>query len=882
MSGSDLRQDLKYTFRNLIRSPSFFFVAVIIVGLGIGATTSIFSVVNAVLLRPLPFHEPERLVWVANTEEGGGRSGVTSRAANLRDWRELNRSFESLTGYFAFYNYSSFTLGGNGDPERLVGVGVAQNFLDVLGVRPHLGRNFVDEECVWNGRAAAILSHGFWQRRYGGDPRIVGTPITLNDRPTTVVGVLPASFDFASIFAPGSKVDFLNPFPIADETDQWGNTLAVIGRLAPGMSAAKAQADLELVNRQLKQADPGRWGLGARVSGLQQQITAGFRRPLLVLACAVGVVLLIVCANLSNLLLARASSRTKEMAVRSALGASRSRLVRQLLTESLVLSGCGAVLGVAVAFGITRALAGTQAFGIPLLQSVAVDGDTLLFALGAALATGLLFGVAPALQVSGAHHHEALADSSRGSSETRARTRTREALVVAEVALACILVVGAGLLLRSFVTLLDVDLGFRPDRVVAWRIETGDRYDRDERRPFFERLLEGVRTVPGVDSVGLTDSLPLGRNRSWAVRAKGEVYDEGELPQAFPRMVSSGYMETMGIRLISGRYFTPRDSEDTELAMIVNETMARRLWPGRDPVGQVAQLGGASDPDPDWHVVGVVADVRHSSLEEEAGPEMYMPMRQQGDWGSPNLVVRARLDPESIVASVRAALRNVDPGLPTAEFQTLGAMVDRAVSPRRLILLLLGYFAAAALGLAAVGIYGVVSYTVSRQTHEIGIRMALGASATDVQTRVVAKTLRLTAIGMLIGSAGSFVVSRLMEPLLYGISATDPTTLVVTVALLALTATLAGYLPALRASRTDPAVVLRAAGSKTASARPRRLSSRFMQDSPCLAVHEAANSQARGRVFCWFRAPTCYGSFDPLESRGASSCPSCVLAAGSR
>jgi predicted permease len=804
MSWSDLRQDLKYTFRNLSRAPGFFFVAVTIVGLGIGATTAIFSVVNAVLLRPLPFHEPERLVWVANTEEGGGLSAVTSRTSNLRDWRRLNQSFESLTGYFAFYNYSSFTLGGNGDPERLVGVGVAQNFLDVLGVRPQLGRNFVDEECIWNGRGAVILSHGFWQRRYGGDPGIVGAPITLNDQPTTVVGVLPASFDFPSIFAPGSKVDFLNPFPISDETDQWGNTLAVIGRLAPGMSAEKAQADLELVNRQLQQADPARWGLGAEVTGLQQQITGRFRRALLVLACAVGVVLLIVCVNLSNLLLARASARTKEMAIRSALGASRTRLVRQLLTESLVLSGCGAVLGVAVAFGITRAVAGTRAFSIPLLQSVAVDGDALLFALGAALATGLLFGVVPALQASGAHQREALADSSRGSSETRARTWTREALVVAEVALACVLVVGAGLLLRSFVTLLNVDLGFRPDRVVAWRIEMGDR-DRDQRIAFLERLLESVRAVPGVESAGLTDSLPLGRNRTWGIGAKGVVYEEGEQPQAFPRMVSSGYIETMGIRLISGRHFTPRDSEDAERAVIVNETMARRLWPGRDPVVRGAQLSG------DWRVVGVVADVRHSSLEEEAGLEMYMPMKQQADWGSPDLVVRSKLKPESIVASVRATLRNVDPTLPTAEFRTLEGMVDRAVSPRRFIVLLLGYFALAALVLAAVGIYGVVSYSVSQQTHEIGIRMALGATAAEVQSRVVGRTLKLTALGMLAGSLGYFVVSRLLTPLLHGISATDPMTLVLTVVVLALIATLAGYLPALRASRTDPAIVLRSA-----------------------------------------------------------------------
>jgi predicted permease len=321
---------------------------------------------------------------------------------------------------------------------------------------------------------------------------------------------------------------------------------------------------------------------------------------------------------------------------------------------------------------------------------------------------------------------------------------------------------------------------------------------------FLERLIESVRVVPGVESVGLTDSLPLGRNRSWSVGAKGEIYGEGERPNAFPRMVSSGYIETMGIRLISGRHLTPRDSADTELAMIVNQTMAERLWPGRDPVGQVAQVGGS-----DWHVVGVVSDVRHSSLEEKAGLEMYLPMRQHRDWGSPDLVVRSKLEPESIVASVRAALRSVDPNLPTAEFRTLEATVDRAVSPRRFILLLVGYFALAALVLAAVGIYGVVSYSVSQQTHEIGIRMALGATAAEVQARVVRKTLKLTALGILVGSVGYFVVSRLMTSLLHGISATDPVTLVLTAVLLALIGTLAGYLPALRASRTDPAVVLR-------------------------------------------------------------------------
>jgi len=804
MIGSDLRQDLRYGARNLLRAPGFTAMAVLIVGLGIGASTAVFSVVDALLLRSLPFREPERLVWIANTGQGGGLSAVTCRTSNLRDWRRSTSSFDSLTGYFAFFDYSSYTLTGGGEPERLVGVGVAQNFLDVLGVRPRLGRSFVDEEGVWNGRRAVILSHGFWVRRYGADPEVVGQPITLNGEATPVVGVLPASFDFASVFAPGSRVDFLTPFAISDETDRWGNTLSVIGRLAPGHSPESAQADLDLANERLQADDPGRWGLGAAVSGLRERISGRFRRPVLVLAGAVGVVLLIVCTNLSNLLLARASSRRREMAIRSAIGAGRSRLVRQLLTESLVLSGCGALLGIVMAHAITRGVAGTQAFSIPLLQSVEVDGQALLFALGTALLTGLVFGVIPALQSSGVTAHESLGDAGRGSTESRARTWARETLVAAEVALACLLVVGAGLLLRSFVTLLDVDLGFDPGDTAAWRIERV-RGDEPERRAFNTRLLDRVRSIPGVVSAGLTDALPLGRNRSWTVATRGEVYGEGEYPIAFPRLVSDGYLESMGIDVIAGRSFTQRDTQDSEHVMVVNSTMASRLWPGRDPVGRVALLG-----DGEWRVAGVVADVRHGSLEERSELEMYMPLQQLGDWGSLELVVRSKLPPEVLAASVTEALRELDPSLPSTEYRTLDAIVQRAVSPRRFLLLLLGSFALAALLLAALGIYGVVSYTVSQRAHEIGIRMALGESAGQVQSRVVGKTLRLAGVGIVAGSLGAFALSRLMASLLYEVSPTDPVTyLLMVVGLLAVSA-LAGYLPAMRASRTDPAVVLRA------------------------------------------------------------------------
>ncbi|MEX2301304.1 MAG: ABC transporter permease [Bryobacterales bacterium] len=803
-----LYRDVRYAFRTLGREPGFFAVAVLIIGLGIGATTAMFSVVNPILLQQLPFQQPERLVRVANTGSGG-LSSVTSRASNLRDWRRLSESFEDIAGYFAFFDYGSYNLVGQGEPERLVGVGVTENFLPLLGVQPQLGRNFVSEECIWNGRPAALLTHSLWERRFASDPAIVGQSITLNDKPTTVVGVLPASFDFASVFSPGSRIDMLTPFPVADETDRWGNTLAVIGRLKPGVTIGSAQAELDLINARLKAEDEGRWGLGAAVSGLQEHLTGRFRQALLVLTGAVGLVLLIACTNLSNLLLSRAASRRKEVAIRSALGAGRYRLIRQMLTESLVLSGCGAVLGVAIAFAVTRGVAATSAVSIPLLHAAQVDATALGFTLLIAVSTGLLFGIVPALQISGADEHDALRDSSRGSSEGKGRAWVRSALVVSEVALACVLLVGAGLLLRSFMTVLDVDLGFQPEQAVAWRVDVGDRFNDagpGQRVAFYERLVASFKAVPGVESVGLTDTLPLGRNRGWGIRAKGVDYPEGG-PGAQPRMVDHGYIEAMRIPVIKGRSFNEYDTRDTERVMVINEAAAERLWPGQDPIGQVAMVGNNQE----WRIIGVVQNVRHSSLEEESGNEMYMNIRQQGDWGAIDVVVRTKMPVESIAPGIRAALRSLDPTLPTSDFQTLGQIVDRAVSPRRFVLLLLGAFTAVALLLASLGIYGVVSYSVSQRTQEIGIRMALGASSTSVRWRVLKKTLVLASLGIAIGAAGSFAMARLIGSLLYGVDPADPLTFAAMTVVLALIALLAGYLPARRASQIDPMSVLRSA-----------------------------------------------------------------------
>ena len=798
-----LVQDVRYALRALRRDLGFFLFAALIVGLGIGATTAVFSVMNPLMLKPLPFHHPEDLVWVAN-QRTGGMSMRTSRTSNLRDFRSMNESFEALTGYFAFFEYESYNLSGDGLPERLVGVGVAQDFLPTLGIDPLVGRNFVDEESVWDGRPAVILTHGFWTRRYAADPGMVGRSIVLNDEANEVVGVLPPDFDFSSIFTPGSEVDFLYPFPISDETDQWGNTLAMIGRLRPGATVQSAQAELDLIVDQLQEADPDRWGLDAAVSPLQEQISGSVRSAMLLLAAAAGAVMLIACANLSNLLLARGPNRQKEMAVRSALGASRHRLTRQLLFESLILALAGGAIGVAVAFGATSLVAGTSAVRIPMLHSVSVDGSTLLFSFAVALAAGLVIGVVPALQMASGREAAAMSDSSRGSSEGRRSAALREGLVVAEVALSCVLLVGGGLLLRSFSRVMDVNLGYEPAGAMSWRVDTPAPFeDLASANVYYDQLVANVMTVPGVEAVGLSDCLPLGRNRTWGIRAQGVVYDEGQNPSVFPRIIDHRYLQAMEIPLLAGRYFTADDTDETRPVLVVNETAAREVFPEREALGGIILMAGQ-----EWEVVGIVGDVRHQALEQASGGEMYIPMTQSG-WPTLEMVVRSSLPPETLIPGVRRALESTDPTLPTGDFHTLESVVDKAVSPRRFTLILLGSFAGTALLLAALGIYSVLSYTVSRRVPEIGIRMALGESGGQVLTRVVARTMTLAGIGIVIGGVGSYAASRLIASLLYGVEPTDSLTFGSMVAILLAVAALAGFLPARRASRTDPMAALR-------------------------------------------------------------------------
>jgi predicted permease len=804
-------QDMRYTFRTLRRDASLTTFAILIVGLGVGASTTVFSVFHALLLRPLPFEEPNRLIWIANGDSEN-LSNQTVQVNNLIELREQNRSFSGIAGYSPFYGAGDIRLTGTGEPERLTGAPVTETFFQLLGVEPGLGRFFTAEECRWGAPKTVILSYRFWQRRFAADPGIVGRAITLDGQPVTVIGVLPESFDFPAVFAPGTRVDLFSPFPLSPETNRRGNTLALLGRLNPGANLEGAQVEARLIGDRIQSGRFGqvsRNGFNPRLSTLRDRVSGRVRYPLLVLVGAVGFLMLIVCANLSNLLLARAAVRQKEMAIRSALGAGRRRLIRQMLIESLTLSGCGAALGLVLATGGTQLLARIEGTSIPLLQQVRVDAEALGFALLMAVLTGILFGLMPALQASAFTPHTALKENSRGSVGGMGRGWLRGSLVVSEIALACVLLTGAGLLLRSLSRVLDVELGFESDNVFAVRVDPGRAYStRAQRNAYFDEVLRNVASVPGVEAVGLTDALPLGDNfgwRTWAASAKGQVSEDGQRQSPLVRMIDDGYLAAMKIPLRAGRGFTPADNASSEPVIIINETLARMLWPGEDALGRIIVTSGT-----ERRVVGVVAGVRYFALEQDSGLEMYMPLKQTGDYQSVDLVVKGAFPPAALVPGVRAALKRVDPHLPATEFRTLRQLVDHSVFARRFVLLLIGGFAGFGLILASLGIYGVISYAVNQRKQEIGIRMALGASAVDLQKGILIETLRLAAVGIALGLAAVWGLGQAIEGLLFGVTPADPVTFAAALMILMAVAALAGYLPARRASRINPIVALRA------------------------------------------------------------------------
>jgi predicted permease len=795
-----LMQDLRYAFRTLRRNAGSTVLAILIAGIGIGASSTVFSVVNALLLRPLPFRDPGHLVWISNAEN------YSTQAEHYSDLREQNQSFSDLAGWSAFYRSGDKELMGAGEPERLTSVPVTESLFALLGVQPLIGRSFTREECQgrYSAPPAMLLSHSFWRRRFASDPNVVGRKLMLDNEPVIIVGVLPASFDFASVFAPGTPIDIFIPWPLTDKTKPAGNTMAIVGRLKPGASVEGAQAEFTFLAKQLDSQHPERNPINPRLVPLEQHVSGLVRPALVVLMCAVGVVMLIVCANLSHLQMARMRTRQKEMAIRSALGAGRLRLLRQMLTESVTLSCCGAALGLLLAAAGTRALAHVNAFNLPLLESVRVDGSTLAFTLLAAVVSGLLFGLAPALQVPAYQLREALQDAGRESSDSSRHGWFRDGLVVSEFALACILLVGATLLIQSFLRVLDVNLGFQPERAAALRIDPSFRISSfAQQNSFIDDVLHRIRSVPGIAAAGITDVLPLGGDRSWQVSGKGQSYEKGHQPEAFIRVVSDGYFEALGIPLKSGREFTESDRASSDPVVVVNETLARTLWPGQNPVGQILTQDGGR------RVVGVVGDVHHGGPERSGGSEMYLPMRQTADYPEMELVVRTVLPPASLAAGIRTALRPIDPNLPVSTFQTLQGLVDKAVSPRRFLVMLLGAFAGFALLLASLGIYALVSCSVNQRTREIGIRMALGASERLVQQQVLLKTLRLALTGVAIGTLASFALTKWIESLLFATTPTDPAAFLGVILLLSAVALFAGYVPARRASRVDPMIALR-------------------------------------------------------------------------
>jgi len=801
------RQDLAYAIRGFRRDWGLTLVAVIILAVGIGANTAVFSIVNPLVLRPLPFLDSDRLVWIENTGTSG-LSGRTFRVDVFELFQRHARSFEGLSAYFAFFGYGGHTLTGQGEPERLIAVDVAPRFFEVLGVQPAAGRLFTTDEHSRSGPRAAVLGHGLWQRRFDADPALVGNAITINGKPVTVVGIMPAEFDFASVFTPGTRVDMFLPADL-EQMRPWGNTLSIVGRLDPGVTLGSARAELDALVPWLRQENSEIWGIGGTLTSLKEHVGGRMRRSLFVLWAAVGFVLLIVCANLANLLLARASGRSREFAVRMALGATRGRLVRQLLTEGVLLSTSGAVLGVPLAYALTSWLTTSETLSVPLLHYVRVDTTALLATGAAALITGLLFATVPALKVSVRAPQGALQENSRGSVDSARHARVRRGLVVAEIALAAILLVGAGLLARSFINLLDVDLGFEPSRAIAARIEMQGQVTDQQRVALSREITRQVAALPGVEGAGFSDALPLDRNRSWGIWVPGQGYPDNRRPTTFVYVVGPGYLHAMGIRLQAGRDFSEHDVQETgapaaRRVVIINATLARILYPGLDPLGRAAMTGNTP-----LTIVGVVEDVRQSSLDEAPASQMYLAMTQGGAAGSADLIVRTPLRPSALVPLLRRTLADVDARLVATDIRLVSDLVERAVSPRRFLVTLLGGFSALAVMLASLGIYGVISYNVSQRIPEIGVRMALGATGADVRWHILGDTLRMAIAGIVLGIAVSLVLAQVLSSLLFETSPADPLTFGLMVAVLGAVATVAGYLPAVRASRINPMRALR-------------------------------------------------------------------------
>ncbi|MBS1803907.1 MAG: ABC transporter permease [Acidobacteria bacterium] len=815
------KQDFKYTLRTLWHDPSFTVVAVLILALAIGANIAVFSVVNTLLLRPLPFPNAHELVWIAPPPTKCGMSCATYSTDAYDEFRTNSRSYQDVTGYFAFSGADNLSLNLGGAPLPATSIDVIQNFFQVLGVQAQMGRVFTPEDARNGAAPVVLLSNAWWKRQFNADPKIVGKAFDMNGKQTTVIGVLPASFDFGAVFAPGTKVDAITPLNLYGPPRNWGNIITLIGRTKPGITLGQAVDEAVRVaptmcwNNRFPESCGNYKGAVVPVP-LKDYIGGKLRRSLIVLWSAVGAILLIACVNLSNLLLARAAARAKEFAMRGALGASRGRIVRQLLTESLVLSSMGAIFGFMLAAVLVEWLAHQGAIALPLLSTLHMDGAALGWTVLISFFSATIFGIVPGLRMAGGNVYESLKDAGPGASASRKHERIRSVLVVSEVALACMLLVGAGLLLRSFVNVLKVDLGFEPDHAAAIKVDYDDNVPNDKdgslssqkRGVIFQQILTRIGSLPGVEAAGFTDYLPLGQNRSW-----GLPYPKGLKPPQgvdgpLVYVITPGYMRAMGTP-IRGRDFAWSDAPKGEQVVMINKSFAQYLanlnaWSDRDALNKPLGNGGG----PDLHIVGIVDDVHEENVDGDAGWQIYYPMTQAGP-SAAELVVRTRMNPSMLAGPVLASLREMNPKQPANEFRPIRLLVNHAVSGRQFFMLLVVSFAGLGLLLAALGIYGVISYSVTRQTQEIGIRMALGATAGHVRGRILRSTLQLALVGIVIGVGASLAGAKLIAALLFGTSPWDAITYGSMALLLLMIAALSGYIPAFRASRINPTVALR-------------------------------------------------------------------------